>query len=165
MKFEKYKKTASDELAGKKEHKGYLFAKLAMTLIFLWSGFFWSGVTVLNFYINMTFDAHLATLFLTGSIALLVSLILCWCRVYVISMPFTVTGTILFCVAAAEMIAVAEQTAVVFKPSFELRYLPVTFYCIIALFLCIVKLIRKMDEHKRKREEFDNSPAKSILDD
>ena len=78
MKFEKYKKTASDELSGKKEHKIYLFAKLLMTLIFLWSGFFWSGVTVLNFYINMTFDSHLATLFLIGSILLLVSLILCW---------------------------------------------------------------------------------------
>lgn len=165
MKFEKYKKTASDELSGKKEHKVYLFAKLLMTLIFLWSGFFWSCVTVLNFYINMTFDSHLATLFLIGSILLLVSLILCWCKVYVISMPFTATGTVLFCIAAAEMIDVAEQTAVVFKPSFEWRYLPIVLYCIISLCLFVVTLLKKIDERKRLQDEFNNSPAKSILDD
>ena len=80
-------------------------------------------------------------------------------------MPFTATGTVLFCVAAAEMIDVAEQTEVVFKPSFEWRYLPIVLYCIIALCLFVVTLLKKIDERKRLQDEFNNSPAKSILDD
>ena len=49
----------------------HIVVKLAMTAIFLWSGFFWAGVTVLNFYINDLSNVRLANLFLAGSAILL----------------------------------------------------------------------------------------------
>lgn len=138
--------------------------KVAMTLIFLWSCFFWSGVTVLNFLINDTDFSYLATGFLVGSGLVLISLILCWLRFYFIQIIPCIAGLIVYLSPAREMIDRAAKIEVEFKPSFELRYLPTVAFGILSLCLFIGKIYLLFAERAKKREEFDNMPTESVLD-
>ncbi len=163
MKFERYKKTAKSEPSS--EHFGFSAAKILMILIYLWSGFFWGGVTVYNFYALTPGHTHLATLILIGSVSLLVSLILCLKRAYLFQLPFAAAGTICYCIAAQEMMAHAEANAKLFKVPFGYRYLPVLGFCAIALVLFAVKLFIIIDRKNKQKEEYNNQPTKSILED
>ena len=142
-----------------------LIAKSAMIILFLWSGFFWSGVTIINFYMYNTEYSYLATQFLIGSSFLLVSLILCLLRKYILQFVFCVMGLIPYLMGAGEMMGVAETTGVVFNPSFELRHLPILVFVFISLLFAMMKIWQNTTKKIERRNEFDNSPTKSILDD
>ncbi len=142
-----------------------LIAKSAMIILFAWSGFFWSGVTIINFYAFDPEYAYLATQFLIGSSLLLTSLVLCLLRKYILQFAFCVMGLIPYLMAAGDMMDVAETTGVVFNPSFELRYLPILVFVFISLLFAMMKIWQNAARRIELRNEFDNSPAKSILDD
>lgn len=163
MKFSSYKKSA--EKNPEQEGVAYLLGKLLSTAVYLWSGFFWAGITIYNFYFLNKNETHLATMLLIGTLCLLVSLILTWKRVYIVQLPFALVGTVLFCVVASEMMAVAEATAVTFPVSFGYRYLPALGFGAIALAFFAVKLYKIIEKKKKAEDAFNNSPAKSILED
>ncbi len=142
----------------------HIVVKLAMTAIFLWSGFFWSGVTVLNFYINDLSNVRLANLFLAGSAILLAALLLCWFRLYIVQMIFTVAGLAVYLIPSAEMVNRAARTGVPFKPTFEQRYLPVIGFAILALVLFIIRIWQLAAARIERRQEFDNRPTESVLE-
>ncbi len=163
MKFSSYKKSAAKN--SEPEGVACLLGKLLSTAIYLWSGFFWAGITIYNFYFLNKNETHLATMLLIGTLCLLLSLILTWKRVYIVQFPFALVGTVLFCVVAAEMMAVAAATAVSFPVAFGWRYLPAMGMGAISLAFFGVKLYKIIDKKKRAEEAFNNSPAKSILED
>ncbi len=142
-----------------------LVAKSAMLILFAWSGFFWSGVTIINFYAFDPANSHLATEFLLGSLLFLLSLILCYFRKYILQFGFCAAGLIPYLMAVNEMMDVAEKTGVVFKPSFELRYLPIFIFAFISLIFAMMKIWQNTLKRIEVRNEFDNRPTKSILDD
>lgn len=141
-----------------------LIAKSAMLILFAWSGFFWSGVSIYNFYKLDPEYSYIATRFLIGSVLLLVSLNLCFFRKYILQFAFTFAGAIPFLMAATEMIEVAVKTEVEYTPSFELRYLPIIAFVIISFCLAMVKTWQNIAKRTEERNKFDNSPTKSILD-
>ncbi len=162
MKFERYKKTAKN--VPSREHPAFGVAKVINTLVYLWSGFFWGGVTVYNFYFLTKSETHLATMLLIGSVCLLLSLILTFARKYILQMPLGVAGAVLYCIVAAEMMAVAEKTSVVFTVAFEYRYLPAMIFGALSLALFGVKLADIIMIKKKQKDDFNNQPSKSILD-
>lgn len=166
MKFEKYKKTAKPGEPSK-ENPLVILAKIFATVVYAWSGFFWAGATAYNFYF-LTKEPdyyHLATLFTVGSLLVLVGIILCWKKRYVLQFPFVSVGTVLFLIAAGEMIDSAERTAVVFTPTFEWRYLPILAAWLVSLIFFAVNTYTVLSSRKQVKDDFNNSPAKSILDD
>lgn len=164
MKFEKYKKTAKPgELS--RENPLMMLGKILMCCAYAWSGFFWAGATIYNFYELTPQYSHLATIFLIGTLCVLVGIIMCWKKKYILQFPFVAVGTVLFMVATSEMMESAEKTAVVFTPSFELRYLPILAVTLLSLIFFIIKAYTVISTKKRIRDSFNNSPAKSILDD
>lgn len=166
MKFEKYKKTAKTGEPSR-ENPIVILAKIFATVVYAWSGFFWAGATAYNFYF-LTKDPdyyHLATWFSLGSLLVLAGIILCWKKCYVWQFPFVSVGTLLFVVAAAEMIDSAERTAVLFTPTFEWRYLPILAVELVSVIFFIVKSYTVLSSRKKLKDDFNNSPAKSILDD
>lgn len=145
--------------------KSTKFLKLVSTAIFAWSGFFWAGVTILNFYINMPNSSHLAQNFLIGTVLLLASLILCWFRFYILQLPICAVGTVFFLIASAEMIDTARFSGLEFKPSFELRYLPIIGMSVISLILAMIQIWDLISKKIEDNNKFNNSPSKSILED
>lgn len=142
-----------------------LVAKSAMIILFAWSGFFWSGVTIINFYAFDPTYSYLATEFLIGSLLFLSALILCCLRKYILQFAFCAAGLIPYLMAVNEMMDVAETTGVVFKPSFELRYLPIFVFALISLIFAMMQIWKNTLKRIEIRNEFDNRPTKSILDD
>ena len=139
--------------------------KVIQTLVFAWSCFFWGGVTILNFYINDTENSHLADGFLIGTMLIAVSVILCYMRAYLVQLPFCAVGIVVYLVNAGEMIDVADVTQVVFTPSFELRYMPSVAVIIISCALCMLQIWSLIAKREAKKNEFNNSPTKSIFDE
>lgn len=144
--------------------KSTKFLKILSTAIFAWSGFFWAGVTILNFYINMPESSHLAQNFLIGTILIFVSLLLCWFRFYILQLPICAVGTVFFLIASAEMIDTARFQGLEFTPSFELRYMPIIGLAAISLVLSMIQIWNLIAKKIEKNNEFNNSPSKSILD-
>lgn len=144
--------------------KSTKFLKILSTAIFAWSGFFWAGVTILNFYINMPESSHLAQNFLIGAILIFVSLLLCWFRFYILQLPVCAVGTVFFLIASAEMIDTARFQGLEFTPSFELRYMPIIGLAAISLVLSMIQIWNLIAKKIEKNNEFNNSPSKSILD-
>lgn len=142
----------------------HIVLKVAMTVIFLWSGFFWSGVTVLQFFINNQEHRNLAIEFFTASVILFFGLLLSWLRLYIVQFIPSIIGFIAFLNPAREMIDHAAETGVIFKPSFELRYLPVIGFAILSLVLLILRVGSIVSEKSRVTEEYNNRPSESILD-
>lgn len=142
----------------------HLAVKVIMTAIFLWSGFFWSGVTMLNFFINNTEYSYLSVQFLAGSLILLLSLLLCWFRFYILQIIPCVIGLIVFLRPAREMIDHAAETGILFKPTFELRYLPIIGFAILSAALLMVRIWELAAAHIERQDEFNNRPTESVLD-
>ncbi len=147
-----------------KDGKFTLLAKILLTLVYLWSCFFWSGVTILNFYINTPEYSYLSTGFLTGSILITVGMVLIYLRCYISQFALCAAGTAVFLKNACEMIDVAAKSEVVFKPSFELRYMPVIALVILSFVLAIISLQSIISERQRVKNEFNNSPTQSIFE-
>lgn len=62
------------------------------------------------------------------------------------------------------MIDVAAKSDVVFKPSFELRYVPVLALAGFSFVLAVLSIARAVSERKTAEEEYNNRPAQSILE-
>lgn len=140
------------------------FAKIVMTLIFLWSGFFWSGVTIYNYYRLNPEYSYLSTEFLIGSSVILAGLILCWLRLYILQLPVTAVGFIVFLAPVREMIEHVKGTGVYFSPTFEVRYLPIIGLMILSAALFIGRIWQVFSKRSAEREEYNNRPSESILD-
>ncbi|MCD8106671.1 MAG: hypothetical protein LUE20_01745 [Oscillospiraceae bacterium] len=134
-----------------------IFLKVVATAAFLWSGFFWSGVTILNFYMFNTDESYRATGFLVASIILLVSLILMFLRMYIIQFPLCVVGSIIYLVQAGQLIDVIE--------SYTIRYIPELLLFIVSLILFILHMARVISKSLGEKETFNTSPAESIIGD
>lgn len=147
-----------------RDNKFSVLAKILITVIYLWSCFFWAGVTILNFYINTPEYSYLSTGFLSASIIITLGLVLIYLRFYISQFVFCAAGTAVFLRYACEMIDNAAETKVVFKPSFELRYMPVIALVILSFVLAVLSAQRLISERQRRKAEFNNRPSQSILE-
>ncbi|MCD7772225.1 MAG: hypothetical protein LUH23_09105 [Oscillospiraceae bacterium] len=132
-----------------------IFLKIVATVAFLWSGFFWSGVTILNFYMFNTDESYRATGFLVASIFLLISLVLMFLRMYIIQFPFCVVGSVVYLIQAGELIDAIE--------SYTMRYIPEIAILIVSLILFILHMARVISRSMGEKETFNTSPAESII--
>ncbi len=134
-----------------------IFLKIVAAAAFLWSGFFWSGVTILNFYMFNTDESYRATGFLVASIFLLVSIVLMFLRMYIIQFPFCVVGSVVYLVQAGELIDAIE--------SYTMRYIPEIAILIVSLILFILHMARVISRSMGEKEKLDTAPAESIIGD
>lgn len=140
--------------------------KTVMTAIYLWSGFFWCGITMLFFLLersDVSDSAGLAVKMFIGSALILASLIMCWFRLYIIQILPCVAGLAVFLQPVREMMNHVANSSVVFTPSFELRYLPMVGYAILSLALLIIRIWNIAAAKAEIREEYNNRPSESIF--
>lgn len=142
----------------------HIIVKVLMTAIFLWSGLIWGGVTILHIFLNDNSNSQLVPGFLAGSLILLAGLILAWVRLYILQLIPCLVGLIVYLQPAREMIDHAADTGVIFKPTFEQRYLPMIGFAILSLVLFIMRVYSVVSARIEKQEEYNNRPAESILE-
>lgn len=145
----------------------HTFVKVTMTAIWLWSGFFWCGITMLYFLLERADAADSRSIALKlfwGSVILLLALILSWLRLYIIQIVPAAVGLIVFLNPVREMMEHVANSGVVFKPGFEVRYLPTVAFGILSLCLLIARLWGIHTAKAARLEEYNSSPAASILD-
>ncbi len=134
-----------------------IILKIVAVAAFLWSGFFWSGVTILNFYMFNTDESYRATGFLVASIFLIISIVLMFLRMYIIQFPFCVVGSVVYLIQAGELIDAIE--------SYTIRYIPEIAILIVSLILFMLHLARVISRSMGEREKLDTAPAESIIGD
>ena len=132
-----------------------IFLKVVATLAFLWSGFFWSGVTILNFYVFNTDESYRATSFLVASILILISIILMFMRCYIIQFPFCLVGSVIYLVQAGQLIDAIE--------SYTMRYIPELLILIISVILFMLHMARVISKSLSENEKINTAPAESII--
>ncbi len=142
-----------------KDTKFTIFLKIVSTAIFAWSGFFWAGVSILNFYWSGNPNNY-GDKFLFGSIFLLISLIGCWLRFYILQLPLCITGTILYLIPAYDIITVTVNT----DNNWSLKFMPVVGMTMISLVFAMLQIWNLISKKIEKQNEFNNRPSKSILD-
>lgn len=135
--------------------------KAIITAVYLWSGLFWAGITIIYFYFFDTVNIHLAVNMMIADVFLTASLIMIYFRLYIIQLPFTAVGEFFYLISASEMINHAAKNNLVYKVSFEARYMPVVVILILGIVLAVLQIRRII----ARREELNNRPSKSILDD
>lgn len=138
--------------------------KVAAAIIYAWSCFFWGGVTIINFYDIKPEYSYLATGFLAGSIVITVGIIMLFFRLYILQLPVIAAGGVIYLKNAGELIDNAARIHVVFKPSFEVRYLPVIVIIIFSVVLAMLQIWRLISIRAAAKEEYNNRPTGSILD-
>ncbi|MCD7805374.1 MAG: hypothetical protein LUH03_09610 [Oscillospiraceae bacterium] len=134
-----------------------IFLKIVALVAFLWSGFFWSGVTIINFYQFNTAESYRATGFLIASILLLISIILMFLRMYIIQFPICVVGSVIYLVQAGQLIDVIE--------SYTTRYIFEIVILIASIILFMLHLARVISKSMAESEKINTAPAESIIGD
>ncbi len=134
-----------------------IILKIVAVAAFAWSGFFWSGVTILNFYMFNTDESYRATGFLVASILLIISIVFMFLRMYTIQFPFCVVGSIIYLIQAGQLIDKIE--------SYTMRYIPEIAILIASIILFMLHLARVISTSMGEREKLDTAPAESIIGD
>ncbi len=144
-----------------------IIAKVVMTALFIWSGLFWSGVSIIYFGGFKPEYSYLAAKFAIGCALILVSLILCWLRFYMIQALPCAIGLAVYLSPVSEMITHVNENNTVdsFRPmTFEVRYLPMVGLAVLAAALFIGRLGQIILTRREKSEEYNNRPAESVLE-
>ncbi len=134
-----------------------IFLKIVALLAFLWSGFFWSGVTIINFYQFNTAESYRATGFLVASILLLISIILMFLRMYIIQFPVCVVGSVIYLIQAGQLIDKIE--------SYTVRYIIEIVILIVSIILFMLHMARVISRTMAENEKINTAPAESIIGD
>ncbi|MCD8344860.1 MAG: hypothetical protein LUC38_02730 [Oscillospiraceae bacterium] len=134
-----------------------IILKIVAVVAFAWSGFFWSGVTILNFYMFNTDESYRATGFLVASIILIISIVFMFLRMYTIQFPFCVVGSIIYLIQAGQLIDKIE--------SYTMRYIPEIVILIASIILFMLHLARAISTSMGEKESRNTAPAESIIGD
>lgn len=138
--------------------------KFFFTVIYAWSCFFFGGITIINFFFYKPEYSHLASGFLIGCTFITIGFIMVYFRLFILQLPFIAVGGAIYLVNAGELIDNAARMKAVFKPSFELRHLPVIAMITLSVIIAIIQIWRLISLKSAEKEEYNNRPSGSILD-
>ena len=180
---EKEQLSKSDELSLssvkllKKEPIVCLILKILAVGVYLYSCFFYGGVTVIGIlsgYVNNTGSKY-AYYMLAGVILLLASLLLMFFKKYIASFALNIIGTILYMKTAVFLVEkvrklldenyVTDPSVLSLDKTYMKRYYPEYAFLALGGILLAISLVRRFLRYRRKKQIMDNAPVKSIVDD
>lgn len=162
----------------KKEPLTLLIIKIIMLASFLYSGFFYGGVTVVGVYtgaMTVTEKGALtlgsANAMLIGILLMLAGLILAFFKRYIISFIASISGTLIYLYVAYErVIKFAAQRVSASgdlnpQTKYMLWYYPIAAFAAGSLALLTVSIVIGVNKKRKARKMRDNAPVKSIVED
>lgn len=162
----------------KKEPLTLLIIKIIMLASFLYSGFFYGGVTVVGVYtgaMTVTEKGALtlgsANAMLIGILLMLAGLILAFFKRYIISFIASISGTLIYLYVAYErVIKFAAQRVSASgdlnpQTKYMLWYYPIAAFAAGSVALLTVSIVIGVNKKRKARKMRDNAPVKSIIED
>ena len=146
------------------QNKWVFYIKCVSALIFAWSCFFWGGVSIIYYFTYGKAQSYLAEGLLFGEIAIAVGIIMMFLRLHILQLPFIAIGGAIYLKYAGELIDMAKKKHQIFKPSFEVRYLPVIVIILVSVVFAMLQVWRLISIRTAEKEEYNNRPTGSILD-
>lgn len=155
----------------KKESIWLRLIKFIMILPFLYSGFFYGGITVISIFkkaINV--ETYVGTVILICLIGMLAAIILAFKRFYISSFGFSIVSVLVYFFITKKYFVDYATGKITEDGNINPQYkYMIWYYPILLLLLCstvlmiiaLVQIIRKKIKEKAKR---DNAPTKSIIE-
>lgn len=173
-KKEEKRKNASSKTVKKflkKESIWLRLIKFIMILPFLYSGFFYGGITVISiFKKTINVETYVGTVILICLIGMLAAIILAFKRFYISSFGFSIVSVLVYFFITKKYFVDYATGKITEDGNINPQYkYMIWYYPILLLLLCstvlmiiaLVRIIRKKIKEKAKR---DNAPTKSIID-
>ncbi len=161
-----------------KEPLLFMLIKLIMLASFVYSGFFYGGVTVVGVYtgaMTVTEKGALtlssANVMLIGILLMLIGLVLVFLKRYIVSFILSISGVLLFLYVAYERVIkfaagrVSASGDLNPQTKYMLWYYPIAVFAAGAFAFLIIKIVMTVMKNKRIRKIKDNAPTKSIIDE
>ncbi len=155
----------------KKESIWLRLIKFIMILPFLYSGFFYGGITVISiFKKTINVETYVGTVILICLIGMLAAIILAFKRFYISSFGFSIVSVLVYFFITKKYFVDYATGKITEDGNINPQYkYMIWYYPILLLLLCstvlmiiaLVQIIRKKIKEKAKR---DNAPTKSIIE-
>ena len=161
----------------KKEPIVCLVLKILAVGVYLYSCFFYGGVTVIGIFGGYIEDIEkkYAVFMLIGVILLLAALILMFFKKYIVSFALNAVGTILYMKTAVFLVEtirkrleenyITDSDILHLDKTYIYRHYPELAFLGLGLVLLLIDLVRRYLKYRKIKAERDNAPVKSIIDD
>ncbi|MBR1751501.1 MAG: hypothetical protein IJ740_11600 [Ruminococcus sp.] len=161
----------------KKEPIFCLILKLLSALVYMYSCFFYGGVTIIGILSGQVNDVEhkYAFFMLSGVVLALAALILLFFKKYIISFVINIIATVLYMKTAVFLVEtvkkrlednyITDAELLDLDKTYMLRYYPELAFLALGFVLLVINLIRRYLKYRKLRSERDNAPVKSIIDD
>ena len=156
----------------RKESAWVKLIKFIMVLPFLYSGFFYGGITVISiFKKTININTYVGTIILISLIAMLGGLILAFKRFYISSFAVSLVSVLVyFFITKKYFVDFATGKVTVsgnINPQYKymIWFYPILLFLLCSFILLIIDIFRLIKKKRREKEKRDNAPTKSIVDD
>lgn len=160
-----------------REKGGYIFAKIVMTLIALYSCVFYSAVTIIAILhpkLGVNGCSSKDALILgIGSALIIAGVVISYFRKYYASLLLNLVGTITYMKFVMKILDQAKDklknydgadpTTAKMDKTLMIRHYPILIILIISFILALVTFIKYLKKKKKIKEQKDNAPVKSII--
>lgn len=174
-KKEQKRKNASSKVVSKfirKESIWFKVIKFIMVLPFLYSGFFYGGVTVISIFMKfIKMDTYVGVVILVCLIAMLAAVILAFKRHYIPSFVFSLASTLVYFFTTKKHFVdyatgkVTEDGNINPEYKYMIWFYPILLFLLCSFILLIMTLFKIFKKVRKEKERRDNAPTKSIIDD
>ena len=146
--------------------------KFIMVLPFLYSGFFYGGITVISIF-KKTIDisTYVGIIILICLIAMLAALILSFKRFYISSFVLSFISVLAYFLITKKYFVdyatgkVTESGNINPQYKYMIWFYPILLFLLCSFILLVIAVIRLIKKKRREIEKRDNAPTKSIVDD
>lgn len=176
-KKEEYRKRSKEEAKAtkkflKSESKLFLLFKLLMFIPFLYSGFFYGGVSIIAILRNMIAVPKSVGFIMLGSVLVMaVAIILAFMRKYLLTFIFSAVSTVAFFFCTNKYFVqyatgrVTESGELNPEHTYMIRFYPIVLFAVFALVLFLLSVGFRVKKARREKQRRDNAPVKSIIDE
>ncbi len=155
----------------RKESVWIKLIKFIMVLPFLYSGFFYGGITVISiFKKTIDINTYVGAVILICLIAMLGALILSFKRFYISSFAVSLVSVLVYFFITEKYFVdyatgkVTESGNINPQYKYMIWFYPILLFLLCSLILLIIDVFRLIKKKRREREKRDNAPTKSIVD-
>lgn len=155
----------------RKESVWIKLIKFIMVLPFLYSGFFYGGITVISiFKKTIDINTYVGTVILICLIAMLGALILSFKRFYISSFAVSLVSVLAYFFITKKYFVdyatgkVTESGNINPEYKYMIWFYPILLFLLCSLILLIIDIFTLVKKKRREREKRDNAPTKSIVD-
>ncbi len=155
----------------RKESFWVKLVKFIMVLPFLYSGFFYGGITVISiFKKTIDINTYVGTIILISLIAMLVALILAFKRFYISSFAVSLVSVLVYFFITKKYFVdyatgkVTESGNINPQYKYMIWFYPILLFLLCSFILLIIAVFRLVKKKRKERAKIDNAPTKSIVD-